>query len=346
MHKNFVRGLRIAISISIVAIIALFLLTSEKETWSNLRRLDLTYLPLAILAVILSWLIAAFRIMLLVRIHGEKIGLNMTLKMIMATNFVSSITPGRVGGGPVQILILSKKNIVPPGKAIAVVVEQGFLELVFFAITGPIAFFMSKNIYGNDKDFIAVSWAFILLFLILTTILLLSLFRVELFSNVIEKILDWSLLRRLFSEERIEKVSAQLHKEVEEFHDGMWFFIRRGGIKAVLALLCTALRWMTIIYLVMIILKGMGQSVPFLPIFIRQIAFYFLTLIAPTPGATGISEAGLAAFFVSLIPSYLLGAFVAIWSIFTFYTNLIVGGIVSMGLWRELQLARELSESS
>ena len=63
-----------------------------------------------------------------------------------------------------------------------------------------------------------------------------------------------------------------------------------------------------------------------------QILITLIALIPLTPGASGVYEVSALAFFTRLVPLSIIGIFIFLWRLSTYYFNLVVGGIVSINV--------------
>jgi len=50
----------------------------------------------------------------------------------------------------------------------------------------------------------------------------------------------------------------------------------------------------------------------------------------PTPGASGVAEVGAAGLYAAVCPKAMLGVYVVLWRLFSFYGGALVGGILAL----------------
>jgi hypothetical protein len=130
---------------------------------------------------------------------------------------------------------------------------------------------------------------------------------------------------------RIRSLVALIVQELEEFRSGMGLFTKNHNVKYLIAAILLSILALGIyVSIPAIVLYGLGLD-PALPrsIFI-QILLMGLLLFIPTPGAAAVAEAGGAAVFALVCPTHLLGVFVILWRLFTFYLGAFVGGLISL----------------
>ncbi len=82
------------------------------------------------------------------------------------------------------------------------------------------------------------------------------------------------------------------------------------------------------IFMVPSIFYGLGVKVdPLQAMFLHAISLIIFVGM-PTPGGSGITEAGGALLFATIAPKYILGIFVIVWRFFTYYFGSIIGGLI------------------
>jgi uncharacterized protein (TIRG00374 family) len=58
---------------------------------------------------------------------------------------------------------------------------------------------------------------------------------------------------------------------------------------------------------------------------VLQTVFFFILSSVPIPGGSGVAEIGFASIFTHMVPGSLLGVYVSLWRLFTYYLMLLVG---------------------
>ncbi|MGI6132153.1 MAG: flippase-like domain-containing protein [Bacillota bacterium] len=75
-----------------------------------------------------------------------------------------------------------------------------------------------------------------------------------------------------------------------------------------------------------VVLTGLGLKTPYVQAMGVTIILYLASAYAPTPGSSGAAELGFVGLFSSIVPRAVLGLFVAVWRMITYYLNLALGG--------------------
>jgi uncharacterized protein (TIRG00374 family) len=132
---------------------------------------------------------------------------------------------------------------------------------------------------------------------------------------------------------RFRRILVRILGEFEHFADGLKLYFRGRNIwYLAVAVLLTVVYGLSYFGMTAALLAGLGVLHPqdvFRVIGINNLLVAVLLYI-PTPGAGGVAEAGAAALYAMLCPKYMLGVFVVLWRLFSFYIGAIVGGAVAL----------------
>jgi len=93
----------------------------------------------------------------------------------------------------------------------------------------------------------------------------------------------------------------------------------------------TAAFWLCLFSIAPVILLGLGKPVPYFQAVIWQFVIQMIIVYLPLPGGSGAAELGLASLFVYFVPPSVLGIFVLVWRLLTYYVSLFFGGLIALG---------------
>ncbi|MBU0496371.1 MAG: flippase-like domain-containing protein, partial [Candidatus Thermoplasmatota archaeon] len=249
----------------------------------------------------------------------------------------SPITPSMAGGEPVRIHLL-RRNGLSLGQATASVLGERLLDAIFILLLVPFAFFLYKD--RIDIGFIQVGLSIGIVVFIVGIILFLYAIKNPEQTKSIICTLNYKI-RKIFKrkEEGSDSFVAWINTEVDNFHDSMIFFIKKGRRAFLSAGFITILFWSTGFLIPSMILLGLGLPPFFLESYAAQVLLIVIVMMPTTPGSSGVAEGGVAALYSVLIGSsysYLLGVFVLLFRFITFHMNLIVGGIFQYHIFRSV----------
>jgi uncharacterized protein (TIRG00374 family) len=345
MLKQITTRRRIAYFLLYSSIIILIILavTVGPETLRSIKHMQLRYIFMALGLFCLMTYFDILRIQILVRALGRKLSLIYTLKLILAYNFLSAITPALTGGEPLIVYMLKEKGL-GVGKGTSVVVIRGILMIMFIAIGGPLIIYYHHELLPNlwfKRMFDCIA----IFLLIITLFILYAIFSPLRAEHVLEKILHWLEKFKLFRKKTPDFIQT-MNSWIKELNLSMKLFFKRRKLTLLWATLYTIAFICANYSLAYVILKGLNFNISIIKVFMVQFVLYFLLYFSPTPGGSGIAEGGFYVLFSPLLPQHhhILGVLIVLWRFFTVYLGVILGGVVimkSFGIERLEELAKE-----
>lgn len=317
----------ISLIISIFFLILVSVITVEPETFSILLRLKPHYLFAAIMLHLGSYIIWGLRMKVMAGALGYKIRIQDATVAVISNLFAAAVTPSMAGGEAVRIRQLNHKGNMPVGDASAVVIGERVLDGLLLLISTPFAIWILRGSLTNWKMDVAIVGAEIFVF-----VLVLFAF-VGLLNPVFIDRLSFLITRGLNKVghfDRTEHIIEFIDRELWNFHNSLWAFLKTGHKGLFLGCLCTVVYWVMDFMILPMILLGLNQPPSILAAFALQVFLTFIMVLPVTPGASGVAELGGAALFGLLVPVSILGIVVAGWRMITYYINLIVGGFFSI----------------
>jgi len=291
------------------------------------------YLFLALGLIILEWLLEALRIQKIVHALGSSVTYRKILKISLIGSFFSKITPFDTGGEPFQIYLLHKDRGLTLGESTAVIMIKtllGHFSRLFLGMLLPflVIFFWKQWLFTtktartlvNIGIFIYLGFISFLLFITLK-------------PQTVKRIIFYLLHRQIFlrfSPSKAKEWLTKLSRTIDDFKQAKQKILTTHPADLVMIGFLSLLCWTLIILLPVILLYGMGVHSPIMQTLAIAIIFYLATAYAPTPGSSGAAELGFAALFSVLVPKPLLGIFVLIWRVFSYYAGLLVGGFLTL----------------
>jgi len=334
---NTKRLLVISLSISILAIIGIFIFTIDEETIASLTSMRLEYFILSIVVYLISLITWALRIKVISEGIGSKISLMESTKILMSSLFAAAITPSKAGGEPVRILLLSRGKL-SVGNATAVVLGERIFDALVLGLMAPICLFIFKDLFTDNAllnyVFIFAIAGFGVVFGIAAYVMT-SADRIKRFISFFERILS-----KIISEEKSSRIIEKINEEIDNFRDGLWKLVKEGKKAVVYAIILTVATWITYFLVASFILIGLNEDPVWLPSIAAQVILNIVVMLPTTPGAVGVTELTLGSLYYTIVENFaILGVFVLIWRFITYYLNLVVGGIVSLKVLKDVDLS-------
>lgn len=314
------KGLRILVLISILTYLVIYLFTHTKDTWAYFHSLR----PLYLVYVLLLWVLYLFfdglRVRVLASALGGKVDLKTAAEVILTGLFLAAVTPFQIGGFPVQLYILKKRSL-SLGKATLVLLFRGLLTTILLAPVFPFIYLFYREYFTSTL----IKGLFFYLALV---------FPIGLAIFVLFMLFPQQMKNR-FGFLRLKKISSyydRFFQEVYEARSGLRRFLGQKRLHLLYAFLATIGSTVCFYMIALAIILGLGIDAPKIDIVIRQLILNVILMFIPTPGASGIAEAGFYALFSPVCPKAIIATYTLLWRFFTFYLGVIIGGIIVLNL--------------
>jgi uncharacterized protein (TIRG00374 family) len=326
------KGLGVSLTLSVAAALFVFLRSFDENTWGSLLRVKVEYLLAACGLVLVLWVLEGLRIKLLVYTlnSGKRLALWDTIQVFLLTFFFASVTPFSSGEWPAHIYALNRHGL-SVGESSAVTATRALITRLIFTLTavsllvvfrGKLVptFFNRIYIYAV---YVSIFTALFLFFL---------LWKTHILDGLLQKICSLGRVKRwLEGSPAGKKAYFFLNQEFRAFlHTARSLNRFKVGNMFLIILLSVAF-WLCFFSIAPIILLGLGQPVPYLQALIWQFVIQMIIVYVPLPGGSGVAELGLASLFAFFVSPSILGIFVVVWRLLTYYTLLLSGGLIALG---------------
>jgi uncharacterized protein (TIRG00374 family) len=132
-------------------------------------------------------------------------------------------------------------------------------------------------------------------------------------------------------------VRDRLLQSVDEFHRGFRIYLKRGKVAYLAAQLLTFCFFCSRFAVAYFILLGLGLPVtprafvtlgpPVVQVILVQVLLNFALYLSPTPGASGVAEAGSSAIMSPWVQPPFVIAYLVLWRVLSLFLCMFVGGI-------------------
>lgn len=325
-RKDIIRGLRIFLIITILAIVGVMVFTVDRGTYRALGQMVPLFLLVCLLLSLLHLYLDFLRLQVLTWALGKFISLKSSIEFTLGGLFLGAVTPFQSGGIPFQVYVLKREgfNI---GEGTAIILFRAVLALgvVVVALPGIIYYYRvisTAQVLRSILNYLFFFYLFAIIFL------LLILYRTEHVRRGLHRFGDFLRRRRIIRSERPRMIVDRILDEVENFKKSMVLFFRAGKWKTLLSFVLTLISMGIYFMIAPALLYGLGVQAPIIKAAVLQLVLTYLLAFIPTPGASGIAELGGFSLFALICPKELLGIYVLLWRFFTFYISVILGGLV------------------
>ena len=325
----------LAISITFIILILRFTLTPEEISSLFKYKIKYEYLILAIFVHILTWFIWGMRLKLMSNAVDKNVKISVwsSTKIVIANLFLACITPSMAGGEPIRIHLLNKEGL-SIGSATAATLGERLIDAIFILICVPIAFLIFNSYIQDYRIKIGVGVG-IVVFLIGIILFVYAIKK----PNKIKSLLYWinNKASRYSKKEKKEgRIIKKINTEVDNFHNSMNFLINEKKKTFIIGFILTVLLWSTAFIVASLILLGLGLNPFIIESYAAQILLLVIVMLPTTPGSSGITEVGIGGLYLPLIGSNLIGIFVLLFRLATYYTNIIAGAIFQYSIFKSV----------
>jgi hypothetical protein len=318
------RGLKrfAGVLISIASILLIFKLTETSVTWSVILQANPELLVLAFMLHALFWLFWAVRLKLLFSFLNHTISVGYALDTTLASMFLAAITPSSAGGEPVRVKMLVDKGATI-GSASAIVLAERLLDAIFFI--AALSIFMLLSGFST-KFGLKVGIVFFISLVIFIAFLYLGIKKPERTDALVDKC--YPTLKRILNEEKAVKICDYIKRELRLFSDAL-LELANSYKRLTTVILLTAAIWIPEFLVPSAVLMAFNQSPFVLYSITAQLIIVIVSLVPLTPGSSGIAEASMFYLYARFVTAHTLGVLVGVWRAFTYFSNLIVGFIIT-----------------
>lgn len=318
----------IVLSSALLLIILIFFTNSFEELAQLIRTAKWRWLAAGFGCMVLYWVLDAVILHAITLAMTERQPLRDSIRVTMIGQFFNAITPMAGAGQPVQVYVMAKDGIKPGHAASIIIVKTVLHQLVIVLYSIAAYLFKGGEFAARIPQFyyffvlgILVNMAFLVFYL-------LFLFNRQAARKVL--IFVFNLLRKLKFIKRVDAAEKRLETELSSFGEGAEVIERDR--KLMLLLILAQILQFTFIFAIpyFIQLAMEPQSVPLVNILSAQAMITLISLLVPTPGATGGVE-GLSYMFYGLFftKAFIIPA-ILVYRILTYYTAVIFGGLFAL----------------
>jgi len=329
------KGIAGFMSISIIALIAVFLYTKTGKTLEIWKDLNLVWFFAALALVFLDLLLGGWRNHIFVCHFYPGKSQWISFRANLANIFMGAVTPSQSGGGVAQFYVFYK-NGISLGNAITISFLNWISTLVFFPISGFIAYLVLKeNIPEGFVSYLA-SFGFSV-FTSLLIVVLAGLFFPQAIGGFMARLgqvfgrlnKKWSSGLSSFGEKAKNTLVDYRDKCKTIFLEKPWLV----GLSFLITILLYANKY----FIGYIIVLALGIDADITVVMSVQALVYLLLYFAPSPGGSGIAEISIAGLMAGVISEDYIGTFTLLQRSFLIFLPAIIGSFIAL---REINRAK------
>ncbi|WP_292599047.1 lysylphosphatidylglycerol synthase transmembrane domain-containing protein [Mesotoga sp. UBA6090] len=323
--KKSTRNSVIAIAVSVLIILIVLMVTDFSKSISYLAAANPGWILLTFSLTVGTWLFEAITLKVFALMRSLSIPFSYLFKITVIGTFFNGITPFSSGGQPAQIVFMQRKGI-SVGESTAMLVSRFLIYQTVITLLGVVAVFKAYPLVSQKISNLAVLSIF---GFALNSIVLVALILFSLSPKLTEKLIHFVIgfLYKIRIVKRKESSIEKAMRELRFFHSSMKELVRRP-FALTTASLSTLAQLVCMISIPYFVALSIGTPVNYLEITAVQLILFLVISLIPTPGASGVSEGGYVLFFKSFFGDG-IGAALLIWRFFSYFANIIFGGLLT-----------------
>jgi glycosyltransferase 2 family protein len=314
---------------AIIFTLVLYLVPDKSKMLHAVEQLDWRFVLVAVCLHTTAILADAGRLWFLCRGIGAPLPYLKIVQGIMASNFVSLITPFVSGGAPVIVWVLQQAGM-DMSRASAAVVAGGIVSqsmLSVLALSLPLL----SGVYNATDPYAVFLWSVVRtvvpLYLIGITAVALGSYRID----VVQRWIDaWeSKLRGKQGRfpSRLGSALRSVSGGLQGYHHSFQVIATERPSFLIRAYLCSLVYFLGTFTVDWVIFRGLGERVSYLRTIAGQVIVWLVASATPTPGGEGAAEFGAFKLFTNILPPEKVAVFIVIWRILSYWLLIVVGAV-------------------
>ncbi len=315
MSKKLLRRLAILFAFVLLISVAVVYFTFDIRALSYLSMFESSCILLALGSLAIGLFFDGLRLITLADITNERLSLRQVGNVVLSNYFLALVTPGASGGAIAQIMFMRKAG-VPVAKAIVVVLVRTIMSIFFLIFLVPVVLHVDSSIGGwmSPTVITAVSCIFVML-----------------------PVVAYALMRTRYPEKWLyictNKASYTTRRNCfiwyHEFKNAFWI-MGQHPLKMLRAFLESGLSLLFIYGTVPAFFTGLNFDFDLAQVMGRMILLNLVLYFSPTPGGSGIAEAGFVVLFSRILPEGLEGIMAVLWRFTAEYLPFLLGAFVTL----------------
>lgn len=255
------------------------------------------------------------RLITLAKVTDEKLTLRQIVNVVLSNYFLALVTPGASGGAIAQVMFMRKAG-VPVAKATVVVLVRTIMSIFFLIILVPF-------VLHSDYDIVKWMPAYLLTLL---SVVFISL-----------PIVAFFLMRTRYPEQWLyictEKFSYTTRRNCfiwyREFKNA-FIVMGKHPLMVMRAFIESGLSLLFIYATVPAFFTGLNINFNLIQVMGRMVLLNLVLYFTPTPGGSGVAEAGFVVLFSNILPNGVEGIMAVLWRFAAEYLPFLLGAVVTI----------------
>lgn len=324
--KVIKKGVFYFMTISIVAMVSVFLYTNTGKTLEVWSQIQFKYIAIASVFIILDMFIGGWRNHIFVREFVPGTSQWVAFKANLANVFMGAMTPSQSGGGLAQLYIFHKNGVkLTDGITIS------FINWVSTILFLPISALIAYQIIDDKIPDGFITYLAQFGFSIFAT-----LFVIVIVALVFPNVIGWIIQRisRLIGainsrwKEKVETFGEKATVSMIDYRNHCAQIFKKKPYLPLLSFLFTVILYLNKFLMAYIIVLAIGAEANIWVVMSVQAIVYLLLYFAPSPGGSGIAELSITGLMTGIISDDYLASFTLLQRSFLVFIPALVGAII------------------
>lgn len=255
------------------------------------------------------------RLITLAKVTDERLTMRQIINVVLSNYFLALVTPGASGGAIAQVMFMRKAG-VPVAKATVVVLVRTIMSISFLILLVPF-------VLHSDNDIVKWMPAYALTLL---SVVFISLPLVAFF-----------LMRTRYPEQWLYACTSKFSYTTRR-NCFIWYrefknaFIVMGKhpLMVIRAFIESGLSLLFIYATVPSFFTGLNIDFNIIQVMGRMVLLNLVLYFTPTPGGSGVAEAGFVVLFSNILPNGVEGIMAVLWRFAAEYLPFLLGAVVTI----------------
>ena len=315
MNKKLLLRLTVLFAFVLLISAAVIYFTFDIRALDYLTLFEPRCILLALGCLTVGLLFDGLRLLTLASITDGQLTLKQVVNVVLSNYFLALVTPGASGGAIAQVMFMRKAG-VPVAKSTVVVLVRTIMSISFLILLVPVVLHSDRDIvkWMPASVLTVVSVAFISLPVI--AVLLMR-------TRYPERIIFWFTRKFSYTTRRNCYIWYQQFKHAVIVMGRHPMMVLRAFVESGLSLLF-------IYATVPAYFAGLNIDFDLVQVMGRMVLLNLVLYFSPTPGGSGIAEAGFVVLFSNILPEGVEGIMAVLWRFTAEYLPFLLGAFVTI----------------
>ena len=315
MSNKLVARLAVLFAFVLAISVAVVYFTFDIRAVHYLTMFEPKCILLALCCLMVGLTFDGMRLITLANVTDERLPMKQVINVVLSNYFLALVTPGASGGAIAQVMFMKKAG-VPVPKATVVVLVRTIMSIFFLILCVPVVLFTDPGI---------ASWlppaAIMTVSVIFTSLPVLAFFLMRTNKPKI-----WLYIAT-------QKLSHTTRRNCfiwyNEFKQA-FIIMGRHPLMVFKAFVESGLSLLFIYSTVPAFFTGLDFDFSLGQVMGRMILINLVLYFSPTPGGSGVAEAGFVVLFANILPSGTEGIMAVLWRFMAEYLPFMLGAVITI----------------